>query len=253
MSLAVEHLTPRVSLFARFDARWKLAALVLAAFAAAALRSTMVLAAALALALFIAAVARVPGRWFRLRLGVVLFSLMPFFFLLPLTIDRGGPSKEILGLRLSADGLIVACELTCRTLAIVTLMLVLLASAPLHVTLRAARCLYVPGLLVQLMLLSYRYVFLLLDELNRLRIAVRVRGFRGLANRHSYRTISRVAGTLLVRGAERAERVSQAMRCRGFDGNFRTLDEFQTTWRDVALFTVIVGAFAGLVVWDRWM
>jgi cobalt/nickel transport system permease protein len=250
MSFNVEHLAPRDSLISRFDPRWKLAAVALAIGAVAALRSAVVLATALALALGLAAVARVPGKWFRTRLGVLLLTLSPFLVLLPLTVDRGGPAAEIVGLRLSADGLVAATELICKTTAIVTLALVVFASAPLHVTLRAARRLGVPALLVQLALLSYRYVFLLLDELNRLRVALRARGFRNRMDRHSYRTVGQAAGTLLVRGAERAERVAQAMRCRGFDGEFRSLDEFRTTGRDVLLFTVIVAAFGGLVAWE---
>ena len=41
------------------------------------------------------------------------------------------------------------------------------------------------GLLVQLTLLSYRYLFLLADELGRLRIALRVRGYRNRVAAHS--------------------------------------------------------------------
>ena len=73
-------------------------------------------------------------------------------------------------------------------LTVATLMLVLLASAPLTVTFQAAHKLRVPGLLVQLALLTYRYVFLLAEEFRRLRIALRVRGFRRRADRHSSRS-----------------------------------------------------------------
>ena len=56
--------------------------------------------------------------------------------------------------------------------------LVLVGTAPLHHTLAAAHKLKVPGLLVQLTLLAYRYAFLLADEMKRLRIAMRTRGLR---------------------------------------------------------------------------
>ena len=45
--------------------------------------------------------------------------------------------------------------------------------------------------------------------------------------------MGQAAGTLLVRGYERSERVAQAMRCRGFDGCFRALATFRTRWSDV--------------------
>ena len=112
-----------------------------------------------------------------------------------------------------------------------------------------------PGLLVQLALLSYRYLFVLAEELSRLRVALRVRAFRSRVSAHSYRTIGHVAGTLLVRGHERAERVGHAMRCRGFDGVFRSLTEFRTTAADVLLWVSVVAAAGGVVALDllaRW-
>jgi cobalt/nickel transport system permease protein len=141
--------------------------------------------------------------------------------------------------------------LTAKGLTLVTLMLVLLATAPLDATLKAAHALRVPGLLVQLGLLSTRYVYLLADELGRLRIALRVRGYRNRATRHCYRTVGHVTGTLLVRGYERAERVGQAMRCRGFDGQFRALTEFRTGPADVLAFLAVAAAALGVWWLDR--
>jgi cobalt/nickel transport system permease protein len=101
------------------------------------------------------------------------------------------------------------------------------------------------------MLLSYRYLFLLGEELGRLRVALRVRGYRNRMSLHSYRTVGHVTGVLLLRGHERAERVGQAMRCRGFDGRYRSLAEFRTRWTDVAFFALTVGAASALVLWDQ--
>src|SRR5207302_1063481 len=101
-------------------------------------------------------------------------------------------------------------------------------------------------------LLTIRYTFLFASELARMRVALRVRGYRNRASRHCYRTIGHVSGTLLVRGYERAERVGQAMRCRGFEGQFRSLTEFRTTTADVGAFVLAVGTVAGLVTWDWW-
>src|SRR5947209_17949750 len=106
-----------------------------------------------------------------------------------------------------------------------------------------------PGVLVQVALLSYRYVFALADELGQLRRALRVRGFRSRADRRTYRTAGHVVGTLLLRGAERAEGVAQAMRCRGFDGRYRSLAEFRTLARDVAFVAAVAGAAAAVVIW----
>ena len=70
-----------------------------------------------------------------------------------------------------------------KALALATLAAVLLVSAPLDATLKAAHALRVPGLLIQLALLSYRYLFVLGDELARLRIALRCRRAVSAASR----------------------------------------------------------------------
>jgi cobalt/nickel transport system permease protein len=127
---------------------------------------------------------------------------------------------------------------------------VVLATAPLPETLKAAQALRIPSLLVQVAALTYRYIFVLGAELRRLRIALRVRGYRNRLTPHSYRTAGHVAGTLLVRGYEQAERVGQASRCRGFTGQYRTLTDFHTRPADVAAFALIVGGAAALLIGD---
>ena len=100
-------------------------------------------------------------------------------------------------------------------------------------------------------LLAYRYAFLLADELRRLRVALRVRGFTPRADRHGYRTVGHALGAVLVRGSDRADRVADAMRCRGFDGRFHTLTAFRTTAADAAACAAVVLVITGLVAWDR--
>ena len=185
-----------------------------------------------------------------MRLGPVLLFVAVFAVPLIFLPAHNASVPQIGSVTLSLSGAETAVVLFCKAAALVLLGLVVLATAPLDANLKAARALYVPGLLVQLTLLSYRYVFVLVDELSRLRIALRVRGYRNRANLHSYRTIGAVTGTLLVRGWERGERVGHAMRCRGFDGRFRSLSEFHTTIADVLMFLVVTGAAAGVGVLD---
>jgi cobalt/nickel transport system permease protein len=252
MSFTAEHFAPRDSILARRDPRWGFPAFALALFGTAFLRQPGPTAVALGFALLLAAIARVPGRWFRARIGVLLLALIPFVVVVPFTVDRGERIWEWRFLHVTDAGLIAAGALAMKTLALVTFALTLLATAPFHVTLAAAGRLGVPRLLVHLTLLTYRYTFLLFEELHRLRIALRVRGFRNAMNAHAYRTVGRVTGTLLVRGADRADRVAHAMRCRGFDGRFRTLATFRTRPGDVLMFVLVVGSVGALVAWDVW-
>src|SRR5215831_2522706 len=249
MTLALSALPCPDSPLRRIDPRWKLAGLVLLTVVIACLRHLAPAAVAFGTTLFLALLGRLPARWFVARLGAAAIFLSPFVVALPLLL-RDREASASLGPLIVPYGLGVALLLALKALAIVTLVLVLLATAPLDATLKAAHALHVPGLLVQLGLLTYRYLFVLASELRRLRVALRVRGYRNRASRHSYRTVGHVAGTLLVRSMERSERVGQAMRCRGFDGRFRSLTSFHTQPRDVLAFALLTATAAGLLMWD---
>jgi cobalt/nickel transport system permease protein len=238
----------------RRDPRWKLAALAPVAVAASFPRTWLAVLLALVGAILLGVLAKLPWRWYRRRLAVVLSFLAVFVVPLPFLLRGDGPSwgwpPYVL---FSLHGANIAALLVVKTTTVLTLVLVMLATAPLDANLKAAHCLRVPGLLVQLGLLSYRYLFVLSEELERLRVALRVRAFRSRVNAHTYRTVGHVAGTLLVRGHERAERVSHAMRCRGFDGTFRSLTEFRTTAADVLLWIVVIAAGGGILTLDLLM
>ncbi len=224
---------------ARLDDRWRLAALLLALVAVAAIRSVVAAALALVGALVLAWLGRMPWRWYLGRLSVAVVLLALFVVPVPL-LARVEPLE---GIRLAA---VVVLD----SLSLFTLACLLLVTAPLETTLKAAQALHFPRLLIHLALLSYRYLFVLAEELSRLRVALRVRGFRNRAGLHSWRTVGAASGTLLVRGHDRAERVAHAMRCRAFDGRFRALATFHTTARDVLAFGLIVGVAAGLKTLD---
>jgi cobalt/nickel transport system permease protein len=252
MTLLLDIPAARPSPLRQLDPRWKLAALLLAACAVAALRSPLPALTALAAAMLLVAFGRLPWHWFAVRLGTALVVPAFLVFWLPFASRPDDAPVYLLGFTLSATGLLQAAMLLMRAGCIVSLMLVLLATAPLQDTFKAAQSLRMPGWLVQIALLSYRYVFVLAEEFVRLRTALRVRGYRNRAGLHAYRTIGQVAGTLLVRGHERSERVAQAMRCRGFDGRFRSLHDFRTRGIDVLFFAVTVVGAAVVLGWDVW-
>jgi cobalt/nickel transport system permease protein len=250
MTLAFRHRPVPPSPLARWDARWKVAAVLLAVCGIATLDHLAPAVAALALGLILLALARLSAKWVSTRLVLFALAATPFLLVLPFTLD--GDGWDVGPLRVSERGLVAGLAVLCRGLAVGCFALLLVGTAPLHHTLTAAHKLKAPGLLVQLTLLAYRYAFLLAEEFRRLRIAMRTRGYRVTATRHGYRSLGHATGALLVRGAESAENVSAAMRCRGFDGTFHTLAAFRTGAADIISCAALVAAVIALVVWDRW-
>jgi cobalt/nickel transport system permease protein len=238
------------SLLRRFDPRWKLAAALLLLTAIILLRGLTGAAGGLAFALTLVAVAKMPCRWYLGRIAPLGLFLAFFLITFPLFVRDKEPLLEIGNLTISWSGLKLALIIASKAIALVSIVLVLLVSSPLDQTLAAAHSLRVPGLLIQTTLLAYHYLYLLSSEARRLLIAVRVRGYRQRLTAHSYRTMAHIAGAVLVRGHDRAERVAQAMRCRGFDGRFRCLERFRTGLADVLGFAFITGVALGLLGLD---
>ena len=81
--------------------------------------------------------------------------------------------------------------------------------------LRVFRKLRVPGLLVTTLALMHRYLFVLVEESGRMRRARESRTF-GEARGVRWRGMSTVIGQLFLRASERADRIYDAMRARGW-------------------------------------
>ncbi|MGB9639384.1 MAG: cobalt ECF transporter T component CbiQ [Anaerolineales bacterium] len=107
--------------------------------------------------------------------------------------------------------------------------IILTVSTPFPDILLAMRAIGVPRLLVAVFGLMWRYLFVFADEALRL---IRARAARSgqLAEYHSGRSVlwraqitGGMAGSLFLRGFERADRIYLAMLSRGYDGEVRTL------------------------------
>ncbi len=92
----------------------------------------------------------------------------------------------------------------------------------LLVTLRKLR---VPAVVVAILAFMYRYVFVVWDELDKMRTARKARSFSGGSLWFRWRTLSQMIGMLLIRSLNRAERIHGAMCSRGWDGEVRWLDD----------------------------
>ncbi len=236
MSALLRPTDPPDSPAARWDARWKLAAVLLAVVGVVCVRGAGPAGVALGLAVLLVVVGRVPLKVLLSRWLLLLLAVLPVLAVLPFTVE---------------GGLLLALAVLFKSLAVGTLAVVLVRTAPLHRTFAAAHALKVPGVLVQVAQLALRYSSLVFAETARLRVALRARGFRARTSVHAYRTLGAAAGTLLVRGGDRAERVADAMRARGGGGVPRPLTPFRTGVADVFAFIAVVLAFALLVLWDR--
>jgi cobalt/nickel transport system permease protein len=111
-------------------------------------------------------------------------------------------------------GMTCASIIIKSTLSLTTVLLVS-NTTPFTELLGVLRRIHTPPAFLTLIALMYRYVFVLIDEMQRMKRARLSRTFvtRGMG---SWRSISVIIGQLFLRSTERAERIFAAMSARGW-------------------------------------
>ena len=162
------------------------------------------------LVLAVYALAHVPWQYLALRL----LALLPFLALLALAVPLGHGFET---------GWNQAAELLTRSLISLSVMITLVATTPFSRLLAALERLRVPQVLIAILAFMYRYMFVLVDELDKMRRAKLARTFYP-SIWWEIRLMANFVGILFVRAFERAERVYAAMCARGWRGNVPTKD-----------------------------
>jgi cobalt/nickel transport system permease protein len=160
---------------------------------------SFLLVPAAALLLSVAALSRVPWRFLAARV----LLLEPFVV---------GVAALAL---FQAGGLPLFLFLLSKCTLCLTAMVLLASTTPFAELLRVLAAARTPTLLVTTLSLMYRYLFVLVDEAQRMR---RARASRTFAARRggAWRTLATVVSGLFVRASERAERIYAAMCARGW-------------------------------------
>ena len=188
------------------------------------------------------------GKVFK-RLLVINSFVLLLWLILPLTFQ--GETLVALGpLKFYLPGVVLSAQITLKSNTIFLILIALIATMPFATLGHSLHQLGLPDKLVFLLLMSYRYVFVIEQEYQRLMRAAKIRGFRPSTNRHTYRTFAHMVGMLFVRSTDRAERVYQAMRCRGFRNQFHSLMQFRASALDGTFATVMALLAVGLIYFE---
>jgi cobalt/nickel transport system permease protein len=109
----------------------------------------------------------------------------------------------------------VALSIAIRSTLCLATMILLTNTTPFADILTVFRRLRVPALLITVLALMYRYLFVVIDEAERMQRARRSRTFTARKT-HAWKSLGSLAGQLFVRSTERAERIYSAMCARGW-------------------------------------
>ena len=135
--------------------------------------------------------------------------LMPFF--------GSGEKMQVGPFDLYREGVIAGSGIVVKgTLGVMT-AIILSTSTTAREILRGLERLRLPVLMVQIASFMLRYVNVVNDEMERMKVARESRGFEATGVKH-WKVIATAAGALFIRSYERGERVHLAMISRGYDG-----------------------------------
>ncbi len=145
-----------------------------------------------------------------------------------------------------SGGWISFASILLRFLLTVGAALILIATTGFNSVCMALERMGVPRVFVMQLLFLYRYLFVLADEGSRMMRARSLRSFQG--NGMGMRVFGSMAGSLLLRTLDRAQRIHLAMLCRGFDGTVRLLKRMRIGVREAAFVLGWSALFVGMRV-----
>jgi cobalt/nickel transport system permease protein len=241
------------SVIHRIDPRYKIVFAVLLSTATAVSYRFDTLVFAVILSVLLVLVARLKVKAVGKRLLVVFGFLILLWIVLPLTYE-GEPLTWIGPLAVTQPGVVLSAQITLKSVSILMMFITLVTTAGFVTLGHAMDRLHIPGKIVHLLLMSYRYIFVIEQEYQRLARAAKIRGFQPATNLHTYQTYAYMIGMLFVRAAARADRVHRAMLCRGFDGRFYCLSEFPPHLRNWIFSALMALALLLLILmeWTPW-
>ncbi|MER5884634.1 cobalt ECF transporter T component CbiQ [Streptomyces sp. NPDC001941] len=169
----------------------------------------------------VAFAARIPAP-FLLRRLLIEVPFVAFAVLMPFVVP--GDTVEFAGVSLSVPGLWGAWNVLAKGTLGVAASVLLASTTELRELLLGLQRLKLPPLLVQIASFMIRYGDVITDEMRRMSVARRSRGFEARGVRH-WGVLAKSAGALFIRSYERGERVHLAMVSRGYTGTVPVIDE----------------------------
>jgi cobalt/nickel transport system permease protein len=198
----------------------------------------------------------------RVGLGTILgraFVALPFA-LVAVTLIFARPGTPLftltLGpLRLTASdvGLIAFLSVVVKSWLSVQAALLLTATTHFTAVLYALRALRLPEVMVAILSFAYRYLFVMVDEAQRMLRARESRAAElpgrkgGGSIAWQAAVVGRMVGTLFLRAYERSERIYVAMLSRGYGGELRALKSRPLSSGEQGLLIVGAGLLAAIV------
>jgi cobalt/nickel transport system permease protein len=240
--------TEHPSFLHRWDPRLKIVGLLLLAFTFSFITNLLVLPVMLTVTLTAVVCSGYSLRNLLHRLRYPSLIILCLVLLLPV-ISGVTALVEVGGLTVTTEGVTAALLVGTRFFCIITLAAVFLGTTPMLVNIRAIQALGLPYIMADMTLLVIRYLEVMRSDLQRMRIAMKLRGHaERVFSWKNMQTMAWLTGSLILRSYERSQYVYRAMRLRGYGHIDARPDEFRAAPMDIVALILTLATAALLVL-----
>lgn len=248
----LETFTIHDSFLQRLDPRIKIIIVLLFSVLTAVSQKFSVLLLAFLLSLIAILAGRISFREVIKRLIPVNTLIIFLWLFLPFTFN-GTAIVTLFGWPITREGIWFAAMISVKSNVIMLILIALTLSTSNVTIAHALHELKVQRKMVHLFFFTLRYIHVIYNEYIRLSNSMKIRSFKPKTNFHTYRTFAYMIGMLLIRSLDRAQRVHNAMRCRGFNGNLYSLSNFSIQKTDTLTLAIMILfiLILGILEWTK--
>ena len=217
----------KMSVIHQMESMTKVVSALLIVISIAIVKDIYIATAALIFSILMVILSRLPIKFVLKRIW------SPFLFILifaaALLLSTGADGSEILWtigfIDITEDGVFQAGLILIRATAAILLLTTLLATTKFDDIVKVLYDLKMPIFLLQILIFSYRYIFVFSEEMENMKNSMAAKGFRPKLSLRMFSSISNMLGMLLIKSFERGDDVYKSMIAKGYTGKPAILTE----------------------------
>lgn len=171
--------------------------------------------------------------------------IAPFILLMTVPLIIGG------GFPVDPDQITFASLILSKSVTAMTVMTIILNTQSMDQFITSLAHLKIPSIIITILLLSYRYVFIFFEDIQKMQIALKSRFFSGKISWENIKIYGQLTGALLVKSLDRADNVYNAMSARCFNGMFRFGKANKITVSDILKTSLVFLFILVIILWEK--
>lgn len=235
------------SIINSWDERYKIASLFILCLSISFVKQLPLLIIIFSFSIVLIILTKIPLKFFIKALKLPSFFFIIMIIALPLT-SGGDDFYFIYNVKVFKKGIQLAYQILLRGYSIIIIILVIFSSSRFDISMRALHRLKIPGILVDMILYIYRYIFLYKNRLKQMKLSLKCRGYKSRFSIRGFKVISALVANLFIKSFEQTEKVHSAMVLRGYEGEHQQIYDFNAAYKDIVKSIIIFLVSCLLVV-----